>query len=108
MAIGLTGVPAFAQEHADQDRHDQAQQDRHDNGSYRHHDEWKKGSHVPREDWDRGNRVDYRANHLRRPPEGHEWRQIDGDYVMADQDGRIVTVRPAPRNHERGHEEHPQ
>jgi len=38
---------------------------------------------------------DHRQNHLRRPPAGHEWRQIDGNYVMARQDGTIVSVRHA-------------
>jgi Ni/Co efflux regulator RcnB len=37
--------------------------------------------------------VDYKQYHLRRPPEGHEWRHIDGSYVLAKQDGTIVTVR---------------
>ena len=109
LAAALTCLPALAQDHPDQDRHDQAQsQDRHDNGRYRHHDEWKKGSRIPQEDWNRGEKADYRANHLQRPPEGHEWRQIDGNYVLADRDGTIDSVRPAPRNHERDHDQHPQ
>ena len=102
LAAALTCLPALAQDHPDQDRHDQAQsQDRHDNGAYRQHDEWKKGSRIPQEDWNRGEKTDYRANHLQRPPKGHEWRQIDGNFVLANQDGTIVSVRPAPRNHER-------
>lgn len=99
LAAALTCLPTFAQDHPDQDRHD--------NGAYRQHDEWKTGSRIRHEDWDRGDKVDYRANHLRRPPEGHEWRQIDGNYVLARQDGTIVSVRPAQRNHEH-HDEHPQ
>jgi Ni/Co efflux regulator RcnB len=35
------------------------------------------------EDWDRGERVDYRQYHLRRPPNGYEWRMVDGNYVLA-------------------------
>ena len=110
LGLALTGLPAFAQEHPDQDRHDQAQsQDRHDNGTYRHHDEWKRGSRIPQEDWNRGDKVDYRANHLQRPPEGHEWRHIDGDYVLADRDGTVHTVRRAPRDNyrHRDSDEHP-
>ena len=109
LAAALTCLPASTQEHPDQDRHDQAQsQDRHDNATYRQHNEWKKGSRMRQEDWNRGETVDYRANHLRRPSEGHEWRQIDGNYVLADRDGTIDSVRPAPRNHERDHDQHPQ
>lgn len=90
LGLALTGLPAFAQEHSDQDRHD--------NGTYRHHDEWKKGAKIHDEDWSRGEKVDYHQYHLRRPPEGHEWRQIDGNYVLANRDGVIVSIQPA-RHH---------
>jgi Ni/Co efflux regulator RcnB len=90
LAMALASMPALAQDHQDQDHHD--------NHTYRQHQEWKAGSRVQQEDWNRGDKVDYRQNHLRRPPEGHEWRQIDGNYVMARQDGTIVSVRRAPRN----------
>lgn len=100
LAAGLTCLPTLAQDHPDQDRHDQAQShDRHDNGTYRHHDEWKKGHHIANEDWNRGEKLDYRAYHLRRPPEGHEWRQIDGNYVLATHDGIVVSVQAAPHHH---------
>ncbi|HEY1985963.1 MAG TPA: RcnB family protein [Terracidiphilus sp.] len=96
LGAALTCLPALAQDHPDQDRHD--------NGTYHQHNEWKAGSRIHQEDWNRGEKVDYRASHLRRPPEGHEWRNIDGNYVLARQDGTIVSVRPARRNHD----EHPQ
>jgi Ni/Co efflux regulator RcnB len=109
LAAAFTCLPALAQDRPDQDRSDQAQpQDRHDNGTYRQHDEWKKGSRIQQEDWNRGDKVDYRANHLQRPPEGHEWRQIDGNYVLANHDGTIASVRPASRNREPSHDQHPQ
>ena len=63
---------------------------------------------MRQEDWSRGDTGEYRANHLQRPPEGHEWRQIDGNYVLGDREGIIVSVRPVPRNHERSHDQHPQ
>jgi Ni/Co efflux regulator RcnB len=97
LAVALTGLPAFAQDHPD-----------HDNGTYRQHDDWKKGAQIKQEDWNRGDKVDYHASHLKKPPEGHEWRQIDGNYVLAKQDGTIVSVRPAPRNHQRSPDQHPQ
>ena len=106
VALALSGLPAFSQDHPD---HDQAQaQDDHDNGTYRQHDEWKKGAQISHDDWNRGEKVDYRANHLRKPPEGHEWRKIDGNYVMAKDDGTIASVRPAPRNnHQKSPDQNP-
>jgi Ni/Co efflux regulator RcnB len=83
-------VTAYAQEdHHDQDRHEQ--QEHHD--KYVHHDDWRKGQHLRHEDWDRGHRVDdWRVRHLRRPPSGYEWRDVDGQYVMANHDGVIFQV----------------
>jgi Ni/Co efflux regulator RcnB len=82
----LTSMPAQAQDHPD-------------NHTYKQHQEWKAGVKIQTEDWNRGDKVDYQQNHLRRPPEGHEWRQIDGNYVMARQDGTIVSVRRVPHDH---------
>jgi Ni/Co efflux regulator RcnB len=47
------------------------------------HSDWKKGGHIAKDDWGRGNPVDYREHHLKRPPRGYEWRQVDGNYVLA-------------------------
>ncbi|HVZ82719.1 MAG TPA: RcnB family protein [Terracidiphilus sp.] len=69
-----SGSAVFAQDHHD---------DHHDQHHYVHHQEWKKGYHMRHEDWDRGARIDYRTYHLRRPPAGYEWREVDGNYVMA-------------------------
>jgi Ni/Co efflux regulator RcnB len=60
-----------------------AQDDHHDNHAYVRHDEWKKGYHMKDEDWKRGDQVDYKAHHLKAPPRGYEWREVDGNYVMA-------------------------
>ena len=56
-------------------------QDHHD--GYVRHDEWKKGYHMKTEDWSRGRPVDYHHYHLRTPPHGYEWREVDGNYVLA-------------------------
>lgn len=68
-----------------QDRHDDRDRDHHDehHQNYVRHEEWRKGEHIRHEDWDRGERVDYRHYHLRRPPRGYEWREVDGNYVLA-------------------------
>jgi Ni/Co efflux regulator RcnB len=55
----------------------------HDHDHYVRHDEWKKGAQIRHEDWDRGQKVDYRHYHLQEPPRGYEWRQVDGNYVLA-------------------------
>jgi len=47
------------------------------------HPEWHKGAHIAQADWGRGQPVDYNAHHLRAPPHGYEWRQVDGNYVLA-------------------------
>lgn len=74
-AIAATSAPmAFAQPDRD---HGQQQ------GEFKRHDEWRKGAQMRQEDWSRGQRVDYRAHHLRKPPRGHEWREVDGNYVLA-------------------------
>jgi Ni/Co efflux regulator RcnB len=86
LAMALASMPAMAQDHPD-------------NQTYKQHNEWKSGAKVQQEDWNRGDKVDYKKNNLRRPPAGNEWRQIDGNYVMAKQDGTIVSVRHVPQKH---------
>ena len=58
-------------------------QDHHDNHTYVRHDEWKKGAKISHDDWNRGDKIDYRQYHLNAPPHGYEWRQVDGNYVLA-------------------------
>jgi len=72
-AVFLAGS-AYAQDHRD---------DNHDNHAYVEHKEWKKGYHMNHDDWNRGEKVDYRTNHLSAPRSGYEWREVDGNYVMA-------------------------
>ncbi len=47
-----------------------------------HHD-WRRGGHIAGADWSRGSQVDWRGHHLRQPPRGYEWREVDGNYVLA-------------------------
>ena len=85
-AVLFTGLAIAQDDHRD-DHHDadhryaDQRDDHHD--AYVHHREWKRGYHMRHEDWDRGQPVDYRTHHLRRPPRGYEWRQVDGNYVLA-------------------------
>jgi Ni/Co efflux regulator RcnB len=70
LATMFSSAAAFAQDHRD-------------NHQYVRHEEWKKGYHMKQEDWSRGERVDYRTYHLNAPPAGYEWREVDGNYVLA-------------------------
>jgi Ni/Co efflux regulator RcnB len=69
--------------HDDRDHHQQ----------YVRHEDWKRGYHMRDDDWKRGERVDdWRSHHLTEPRKGYEWRQIDGNYVMADSNGVVTRV----------------
>jgi Ni/Co efflux regulator RcnB len=81
LALACSGV-ALAQDHHD-DQRDEHHDDHHDNGHYMRHKEWHKGARINDDDWNRGDRVDYRQAHLHAPPDGYEWRRVDGNYVMA-------------------------
>ena len=74
LALTLSAVPMFAQDHHDDHR---------DNHHYVHHQEWHRGARISHDDWNRGDQVDWRAHHLRQPPRGYEWREVDGNYVLA-------------------------
>ncbi len=94
LTVTLMGGVSFAQDHHDdRDRdhdgygdhgHDRDHGRDHDRDHhYVHHQEWRRGYHMRDDDWRRGAQVDYRVHHLRRPPSGYEWREVDGNYVMA-------------------------
>jgi Ni/Co efflux regulator RcnB len=79
LLLAITVATANTQVFADEHEHGHEQ----DNHHYVHHDEWRKGAKIRDEDWKRGEHVDYRQRHLRAPPHGYEWRQVDGNYVLA-------------------------
>ena len=83
LALSAAGA-ASAQPRDDRDHHGTASDSRHN-----HHD-WRRGGRIEREDWARGSRVDWRAHHLRRPPHGYEWREVDGNYVLAGIAGGLI------------------
>ena len=64
---------ALAQPHGDDHRH----------GDYQRHNDWKRGHRLAHDEWSRGRQVDWRQHHLRRPGRGQEWREVDGNYVLA-------------------------
>jgi Ni/Co efflux regulator RcnB len=56
--------------------------------------DFRAGGHVAQNDWRNGRAVDYRTNrNLRAPPPGYEWRQVNGQYVLAAvATGLIVSI----------------
>jgi Ni/Co efflux regulator RcnB len=72
LSVVFASTGAFAQEHYDLP-----------NNGYVRHTEWRKGGHIAPEDWNRGQQVDWHAHHLNAPPHGYEWRQVDGNFVLA-------------------------
>jgi Ni/Co efflux regulator RcnB len=82
LALTLTGGVAIAQDHPDDQHHQQ----------YVKHKEWHKGAKINHDDWARGEQVDWHAHHLKTPPAGYEWRQVDGNFVLANNDGVIFSV----------------
>lgn len=73
VATTLSGGMLFAQDHHDERHHDHP---------YVRHEECRKGYHMNHDDWNRGERIDYRTYHLQSPPRGYEWREVDGNYVL--------------------------
>ena len=80
--------PGYSQDH--QRGRSGFDENHHDNGR---HLGWRKGGRIDRDDWSRGQRVDWRRHHLRQPPRGYEWRQVDNTYVLATpRDGLIAAI----------------
>ncbi len=44
---------------------------------------WKRGERMGYNDWGHAQQVDWRSHHLRQPPRGYEWRESNGQYVLA-------------------------
>jgi Ni/Co efflux regulator RcnB len=79
------------------DEHDR---DHHNDHGYVRHEEWRKGAKMRHEDWERGQHIDYHEHHLRAPPRGYEWREVDGNYVLAAvATGVIASVIAAAVSH---------
>ena len=101
LAFGTAAQAQGWRDHGNNGRHERSYHERgnhdrghRDNGHYGNRDngyhngwrersEWRRGGYVSRYDWDRGHRVDYRRYHLRQPPYGYEWRETNGNYVLA-------------------------
>jgi Ni/Co efflux regulator RcnB len=80
--IAVTGSAGMAMAQPDNHDHDRGGQAQ-GHGGYVRHDDWKKGHRMAQQDWSRGQHIDYHEHHLRAPPRGYEWREVDGNYVLA-------------------------
>jgi Ni/Co efflux regulator RcnB len=71
--------------HDAQDNNGRYEQSRHDNGNHngqRNH-RWARGERLPSSYYtNRGYYVDYRRHHLRQPPRGYQWVQVDNNYAL--------------------------
>jgi Ni/Co efflux regulator RcnB len=89
LAVTLTGGTVFAQHYDNRrddhrnNRQDNRRDNHYDNHRYVHHQNWRRGARMDRNDWNRGQRIDYRRYRLNAPRRGYEWREVDGNYVMA-------------------------
>ncbi len=62
-----------------------------DYGGGDHH--WRRGQRMGYNDWSGARVIDYREHRLRQPPRGYEWREANGQYVMAAiATGAIVSI----------------
>jgi Ni/Co efflux regulator RcnB len=88
----LAGTAASAQPYDQrQDNNGRYQQDRHDNrgdqgdrgNHYGQNHRWARGERLPANYYsDRSHYVDYRRHHLRAPPRGYQWVQVDNNYAL--------------------------
>ncbi len=94
----LAGAASAADQDQHQDQHHDEHQDQHQDHrkvvdktvvhktvvrGWAPRSDFRGGGRISRADWGRGRVIDYRVNHLRAPPPGYEWREIDGRYVLA-------------------------
>jgi Ni/Co efflux regulator RcnB len=83
-----TAATASAQPRHDdrRDNHRYEQDRRHDNGNHygqQKKHRWARGERLDRSYYaDRSRYVDYRRHHLRAPPRGYQWVQVDNNYAM--------------------------
>jgi Ni/Co efflux regulator RcnB len=62
-----------------------------------HH--WRNGEHMSHGDWNNSQPVDWRQHHLHAPPRGYEWRQSNGNFVLAAVATGLITSIIAANGH---------
>jgi Ni/Co efflux regulator RcnB len=84
----LAGAAQTASAQPGYDHREPQGSDRHDQGGPPH--DWRRGGRIERNDWNRGQVVDYRRYRLRAPPRGYQWRRVDNNYVLAAVAGGVI------------------
>jgi Ni/Co efflux regulator RcnB len=77
------GRDHYGQDNRGQDNYGQAASHRNWGKDYGGRHKWKRGQRIGYNDWSTATVVDYRQHHLRQPPRGYEWRESNGQYVLA-------------------------
>ena len=83
MAAAAGVATARRNDHHWRPHHDNHRFDRWHSHGWQTRSDWRRGGRIGWSDWRRGHEIDYRAHHLRRPPHGYAWRDVDGKYVLA-------------------------
>ena len=85
MALSVVlGSAASAQPYGyDRDHHDRGNGHAQWGHDYGDNHNWRRGERMGYNDWQSAHVVDYRQHHLRHPPRGYEWRERNGQYVLA-------------------------
>jgi Ni/Co efflux regulator RcnB len=76
MLGGAAAVAAPHDDHRGPDRGNHAG----DNRGGQHN--WRRGERLPQTYRGHSHYVDYRSHHLRKPPRGYQWVQVDNNYAL--------------------------
>ena len=92
LAGGAASAQPYGDRHDDRrDHNGRYEQNRHDNrvehrdrgNHYGQTHRWVRGERLPSSYYsNRGHYVDYRRHHLRQPPRGYQWVQVDNNYAL--------------------------
>jgi Ni/Co efflux regulator RcnB len=83
IVAGGAGVAQADTHHDNHDNHDTHNNNNNGNNNNNWHSDWRVGHRMDNGDWQHGDHVDWHQHHLRAPPRGYEWREVDGNYVLA-------------------------
>jgi Ni/Co efflux regulator RcnB len=53
---------------------------------------WKPGERIGSDIWSSARPVNYRRHHLRQPLRGYQWRESNGQYVLADRATGLIAA----------------